>query len=147
VKTAAPSGHSAGAGAATDEASEPQPLRDGGAVWLRSAATPREDGAAIAAHDSEGRSVGRAAYTRVYGPRAEVTLEVDDAFWHRGVPELLLAALCVRAAGAGISTFLARVAASDLRLLALLRAEFSARWHRDGGYVDVEFPSATTPSG
>jgi GNAT superfamily N-acetyltransferase len=142
VVTATPSGSSAVAAAY-----EPQRLRDGGRVWLRATAAPADDGAAIAAFDADGRTVGRAAYTRVYGPRADVALELDEAFWHRGLAELLLATLCVRAACVGISTFLARVPASDLRLLALLRTEFSARGSRDGSHVDVDFATAATPSG
>jgi hypothetical protein len=31
-------------------------------------------------------------------------------------------------------------------MLAVLRAEFSARADRDGRHVDVEFPTAATPS-
>jgi hypothetical protein len=142
VVTATPSGPSAGAAAY-----EPHRLRDGGTVWLRATAAPADDGAAIAAFDADGRTLGRAAYTRVYGPRADVAIELDDAFWHRGLAELLLATLCVRAACAGISTFLARVPASDLRLLALLRTEFFARGSRDGSHVGVEFPTAATSSG
>jgi hypothetical protein len=94
---------------------------------------------AIAAVDVEGRTVGRVSYRRVYGLRAEVTLAVDDEYWERGLPELLLVSLCARAESMQISTFLARVPASDVRLLALLREQFAARELRDGAYVQVEF--------
>jgi hypothetical protein len=71
-------------------------------------------------------------------------IEVEDAFWHRGLPELLLTALCARATRLGIATFLMRVSASDLRLLALLRERFDARARRDGGHVDLEFAVPAT---
>jgi hypothetical protein len=101
---------------------------------------------AVAAEDRSGRRVAYGAYTPVYGPRAVLELDVDAAYWHGGLPELVLASLCADAAGRGIATFLARVAASDVRLLALLRAEFAARETRDGAFVDVELPTAVKPT-
>jgi GNAT superfamily N-acetyltransferase len=109
----------------------------------RDAAVAGTDGAEIEAIDADGRLVGRLAFARVYGPRAEVVLEVDDAFWHRGLPQALLDRGCGRAACRGISTFLVRVQAADVRVLALLRQEFAARESRHGTYVDVEFSTAT----
>jgi hypothetical protein len=76
-----------------------------------------------------------------------LTLDMDEAFWHRGLPELLLARLCARAASAGISTFVIRARASDVRLLALLREQFAAREMRDGAHVDLELPTATRARG
>lgn len=133
----------------TDGAGERLVLRDGTAVWLRAmildqdVAAAGDDAAGIAADDGERHAVGHAVYARVYGPRAQMTLHVDDVFWHRGLPEALLGRLCDRAARVGISAFLMRVPASDLRLLALLRNERASRESRDGAYVDVEF--ATPP--
>jgi GNAT superfamily N-acetyltransferase len=127
-------------------------LRDGTAVSLRAfgrdrdAAALDDERAEIAAEDADGRTVGRVVYARVYGPRAEVALKVDDGFWHRGLPEALLERICARAACLGISTFLVRVRASDVRLLALLRHEFGARESRDGRHVDVEFSTALRPA-
>ena len=127
-------------------------LRDGTAVRLRTTGRDRDAAALgaerveITAEDADGRMVGRVAYARVYGPRAEVALKVDDGFWHRGLPQALLERMCARAACLGISTFLARVRASDVRLLALLRHEFSARESRNGPHVDVEFPTASGPA-
>lgn len=124
-------------------------LRDGTAIALcaidvdRHGAFCGQEHAAIVA-EADGRTVGRAAYSRVYGPRALLTLDVDEAFWHRGVRELLLARLCARAACAGISTFVIRVRASDVRLLALLREQFAARGTRDRTHVDLELPTATS---
>lgn len=123
-------------------------LRDGTAVWLRTiardrgAAIPESERAEIEAVDADGRPAGRLTYARVYGPRAEVSLEVDDAFWHRGLSEALLDRSCRQAACLGISTFLACVRASEVRLLALLRENFAARESRNGQYVDVEFSTA-----
>jgi hypothetical protein len=115
-------------------------LRDGTAVTLRTseAGTAGDERATISAQ-AEGRTVGAVSYARVYGPRAVLTIELEDGFWHRGLPELLLTALCARAAQLGIATFLMRVPAGDVRLLALLRERCGARIGRDGAFVDVEF--------
>jgi hypothetical protein len=122
----------------------PLRLRDGSAVSLTGTGlgATGDDPGMVAARDLAGRRVGYGAYTPVYGPRATLELEVDASYWHRGVPELVLERLCADAAGRGISTFLARVAASDVRLLALLRAEFAARETRDGAFVEVELATA-----
>ncbi len=135
-------------------------LRDGSVVWLRAPGTasggttgaagerPSLDAAdgALEAADDELRRVGWAAYVRVYGPRACLTLEVDGGYWHNGLPELLLSRLCAGAAGVGISRFMARVPASDMPMLALLREAFAAAQTRDGGHVDAEF-STHAPHG
>jgi GNAT superfamily N-acetyltransferase len=106
------------------------------------AAAPDGDRAAIAAV-VEGQVVGRASYTRVYGPRAELSLVIDEAHWHLGLPETLLDAISTHAAGFGITTFLMRVSAADVRLLALLRQGFDARGRRESAHVEIEFE--TTP--
>lgn len=109
-------------------------------------AGPASDERAVAAFDADGRTLGRVEYRRVYGPRAVLTLDIDDAHWHRGLPEMLLADACEHAAADGISTFLMRARAGDVRLLALLREEFAAREVRDGRFaeVDVELATAAT---
>jgi len=113
-------------------------------VWLRPGAEdPRTGGPAeLVARDADGRTVGRAAYRRVYGPRAELSIDVDDAFWHRDLPAVLVASLREHAAAAGISTLLMMVPASDVRLVALLCQDFAARARRDGAQVDIELPCA-----
>jgi len=121
-------------------------LRDGTVVALladvdRDGVICADERAAIVA-GSGGGTVGRVAYVRAYGPRAVLTLEVDEAFWQRGLPELLLARLRASAAGVGISTFVMRVRASDVRLLALLREQFAAEEAREGARVDLELPTA-----
>jgi GNAT superfamily N-acetyltransferase len=134
------------------QADEQLPLGDGNTVRLRTIGRDRggtvagDEGAEIAAIDADGRTVGRLLYARVYGPRAQVELEIDDAFWHRGLPQALLARICARAACIGISTFLVRVRAADVRLLALLRQDFAARESRHGEYVDVELSTAPRPT-
>jgi hypothetical protein len=129
-------------------AGEPLTLPDGAVVGLRRAGldSVRGEGESLVASDARGRVVGRVAYARVYGPRAFVTIEVGDAHWHHGLPGALLARLCAGAAQAGISTFLLRVPASELRLLALLRETFSARDSRDGAFLDAELQT-TAPGG
>lgn len=132
-----PSGRSAAVG----QADARLLLGDGTAVWLRHAeiAGRPDQREEIAALDPHARRVGVTSYERVYGPRAFVTLAVDDEYWHRGLPEALLRRLCASAAARGISTFIVRVQASDVRLLGLLRHGFAARWRREGSYVDAEF--------
>jgi GNAT superfamily N-acetyltransferase len=87
----------------------------------------------------DGSICGNASYVRVYGPRAVLLIDVDDAFWQHGLPGALLTALCARATRLGIATFLVRVCAADIRLLALLREEFGAHGRRDGAYVELQF--------
>jgi hypothetical protein len=128
---------------AVTPADTPWRLLDGTALWLRTGeldgdAMPGER-ATLLAQDAAGRTLGRAAYTRLYGPRAELSLDVDATFWHRGLPELLVKAACASAARLGIATFLARVPAADVRMLALLRELFAARECCDGATVAVEF--------
>ncbi|MDP2710005.1 MAG: hypothetical protein Q8O56_02180 [Solirubrobacteraceae bacterium] len=119
-------------------------LRDGSLVRLAPAALdPVGERARIDARDPSGRTVGRAAYARVYGLRAELSLEVDDARWHAGLPEELLAALCEVAAARGVATLLVRARPSDMRLLALLRNDFGARETSVRGHVELEL--ATEP--
>ena len=127
-------------------------LRGGLAVRLRESDRDGrpvgDEFACLLAEDAAGLPVGRASYRRVYGPRAVLELHVGEELWHSGLPELLIASLCLHAARAGITTLLARVPARDMALLALLREEFAARETRDGAHVDVELSTAgPAPSG
>jgi hypothetical protein len=130
-------------------AGAPLRLSDGSGVRLnrtRRPATPAaQECGEVAADDLCGRPIARGAYRRVYGPRATLELDVEDAYWHGGLPQLVLDSLCADAARSGIWTLLARVGASDVRLLALLREDFAAREVRDGAFVDVELPTAARP--
>ena len=109
-------------------------------------AVPEDDFAGVAAEYLDGRTVGWATYTRAYGPRAEVALTVDPLFWHRGLPEILLARLSAHASRVGIRTFFMAARASDLSLLAMLRAGFHARETIEGASVHVEFPTSDQPT-
>jgi hypothetical protein len=127
---------------------EPLTLHDQTVVRLRSGAISSDgaDGMEIVVADKHDEEVGRAAYLRLYGRRAAMTLDVVEPFWHRGVPDLLLDALVAHAAREGVTTLLARVRASDVRLLALLRERVHARTTRDGTHVHLEFSTAPPAS-
>ena len=132
-------------------ASEALRLADGTAVRLHATepetddAMPEDERAGIIACDLEGRTVGTVGYERIYGPRAEVRIAVDADYWHRGLPEVLLASLRLRAARVGIATLLLRIPAGDLALLALLRTEFCSRGHRRAAHPgrDPDHPRLT----
>lgn len=81
----------------------------------------------IVAEESSGRTVGRAGYSRVYGPRAELTFDVDARPWHQGLAETLLLTLSDLAAARGISTLLASLQGLDDRARTLLVDRFGAR--------------------
>jgi hypothetical protein len=120
--------------------SVPLTLRDGTTVWLRDAApgSACDERAELFAEESRGLVVGRAAYARVYGPRAALSLCVADAYWQPGLAAALLCILGQRAGAGGISTFMIRVPVVDERLLALLADGRGARISREGLYLDVE---------
>ena len=124
---------------------ERAPLRDGADVLLCPVVSSSGETAVVTAIDALGRPVGRGAFLRVYGPRADLTLEVDEQLWHLGLPDALVDALRAIAARLGISTLLARVPASDVRLLALLCERFGAREVRDGELVHAELKTAPQP--
>lgn len=131
------------AGAAGAAGPLPLPLHGGDDVWLRLDAPASDDAwtaeeVRLYATDAGGAVVGYAAYVRVYGPRAAMTLDVDEAFWHSGLAELLVVCVRALAARAEISALLLRACAGDVRLLAMLRERFAAREDRDGDVVAVE---------
>jgi GNAT superfamily N-acetyltransferase len=117
-------------------------LRDGTLVWPRFAQPPSacEEGAEILVEDADRRVVGRAAYRRVYGPRAVLSLAAADRYWRLGLPEALLDEALRLAELGGISTLLLRTTASDARMLALLCDDRGAPARRDGDgdHVDIE---------
>jgi hypothetical protein len=119
-------------------------LSDGSTVALRAHAFDvRGERAAIFAHDASGRTVGSAEYARIYGPRAELTLMVDERLWPVELPAVMLAILCRRAADEGITTLLARVHEGEPRLPALLREHFDARESPAGDAVDLAIATAS----
>jgi GNAT superfamily N-acetyltransferase len=113
-------------------------LRDGCVVRLHALVLdPHGERGAIVADDGEGSAIGRVSYVRVYGPRAELALAVEDGWWRRGLAEALLEQLCDLAAGHGITTLLSRVPAPDVRLRTLLVVRFGAREEPAGRGVDL----------
>jgi hypothetical protein len=117
-------------------------LLDGTLVWPRFVQPPSacEECAEVVVEDAARGVAGRAAYRRVYGPRAALSLEVGDAYWRRGLPLALLEQIRALAALGGISTLMLRAPASDRRLHALLCGELGARSYDDGHDVDIELP-------
>jgi hypothetical protein len=104
--------------------------------------TPDERQRVVLAAELGEHRVGCAVFNRIYGRRAEIVLEVGQDFWHLGLPELLLANLCGRAARAGIGTFLAFLPVSDEQMRILLREQFDAQETRDGASITAEFKTA-----
>ena len=127
-------------------AAERLALADGTVVRLRLAGlnSARDEGLQLTAFDAAGRVVGLVMYAHTYGPRAKVAIDIEEDHWHRGLPTALLARLCEAAQRFGVSMFLVRTHASDLRLRALLHVSFVAQWSRDGAVVNVELPTSVT---
>jgi GNAT superfamily N-acetyltransferase len=88
---------------------------------------PHGERVAVVAEDLSGRPVGRAGYRRVYGPRAELTLDVDRRLWQQGLAEMLLLTVADLAAARGISTLLASLRGLEDRTRTLLVERFGAR--------------------
>lgn len=114
-------------------------LPDGSAVTLRvMELDPQGDRVTIVAEDVYGRTVGRAGYSRVYGPRAELTLDVDRRLSHQGLAETLLLTLSDLAAARGVSTLLASLRGLEARTRSLLVERFGARAVPAADPVDLE---------
>jgi L-amino acid N-acyltransferase YncA len=96
----------------------------------------------LVAIDPAGEVVGHAAACRLYGPRAEIGIEIDETHRHLGLATLLIAQLAREAERAGISTFLATVLPDNHDMLAVLHDAFNATGHTDRGQVDIEFPTS-----
>lgn len=120
----------------------PLRLRDGTPAWLRAWADAPGEHAEIVADDAGGRVVGRAEYRRVYGPRAALTLMVDDKLLCAGLAEAMIGTISSIAAAAAISKLLMRVPLCDERLVGLL-VDFGARCRRDASYADIELDAVT----
>jgi hypothetical protein len=123
----------------------PLRLRDGTPVWLTSTepAGAGDERAEIVATGVDARVIGRVAYRRVYGPRAVLTLAVDDELSPLGLPEALIASAGLAAAAGGISTFMIRVPTAEYPLLALLVARFGARCTCEPSFVDAELATVS----
>jgi acetyl coenzyme A synthetase (ADP forming)-like protein len=97
------------------------------------------------AGDSE-RVIALAEFARLRDPlQAEVAFTVADDFHGRGAATRLLEQLAIRAADAGIESFVAEVLPGNAAMLGVFRdAGFETTRTLSGGEVEVEFPIAPT---
>lgn len=95
----------------------------------------------LVAFSSEDQIVGHAACVRMYGPRAEVAVEVDETWRHRGLATALIARLAREAEHKQIRSFVAEVLPENLEMLAVFHDGFDASPHVVDGEVDIEFPT------
>lgn len=151
MANAQPHTHSPVAASPVDLGGGRRQLHDGTTIALRTiemqphAAVSGDERAAVLAQVAD-RVVGYVSYERVYGPRAELVIDIEEDFWHRGLAEVMICALGARACRLGITTFLVRAHAGDLRLLAMLREHFGALGSRSGGFVELEFATRPWPT-
>jgi L-amino acid N-acyltransferase YncA len=94
---------------------------------------------ALGAHDE---LLGHAACIRMYGPRAEVAVEVAESCRHQGLATLLIARLAHEAKGQQIRSFVAEVLPDNHEMLAVFFDGFDASRHIADGEVDIEFPTS-----
>lgn len=95
----------------------------------------------IVAVGSQGQILGHVACVRMYGPRAEVAVEVDESFRHQGLATLLITRLAREAEHKQIRSFVAEVLPENLDMLAVFHDGFDASRHFADGEVDIEFPT------
>ena len=110
------------------------------ARWAASA-----DGAdhiGVVAIEATGRIIGHAASCRVYGPRAEVAVEIAETHRHLGLGTILIARIAREAEHCGVRTFFAEVLPENAEMLAVFHDGFDAQQHAVQGEVDIEFPTA-----
>lgn len=110
------------------------------AQWAASA--DGTDHIGIAALDPAGRIIGHAASCRIYGPRAEVAVEIDETHRHLGLGTILLARLAREAERTGVRTFVAEVLPENREMLAVFRDGFDAQQQTVPGEIDIEFSTA-----
>jgi acetate---CoA ligase (ADP-forming) len=93
------------------------------------------------------RIVALASYARLRDPRtAEVAFAVADDEQRRGIGTRLLEQLAMRAAEAGIESFVAEVMADNRHALAVFEAlGFELTRELEAGEVELRFPIAPTP--
>ena len=96
----------------------------------------------ILAVDDGDRILGHAACVRMYGPRAEVAIEVDEAHRHQGLATILIAKLAREAEGKHIRHFVAEVLPDNRDMLAVFNDGFNAGRKYADGEVDIEFPTS-----
>jgi L-amino acid N-acyltransferase YncA len=110
------------------------------ARWAASA-----DGAdhiGLVALDSRDQILAHAACVRMYGPRAEVAVEVDETHRHQGLATILITRLAREAEQKQIRYFVAEVLRDNREMLAVFSDGFDASRHFVDGEVDIEFPTS-----
>lgn len=96
----------------------------------------------LVATDGHGAIIGHAAAIRLYGPRAEVAVEVDETHRHLGLASLLLRRLAREAELHGIRRLVAEVLPDNHDMLSAFQDEFRAQTDHSSGEVDLDFPAA-----
>jgi L-amino acid N-acyltransferase YncA len=112
---------------------------DAAARWAASA--DGSDQIGLVAIDRDGKIVGHATCARLYGPRGEVAVEVDENHRHLGLASILLRRLAHEAEHQGIRRLVAEVLPENHEMLSVFHDEFDASQHRTNGEIDIEFPS------
>jgi hypothetical protein len=96
----------------------------------------------LVAIGSHGRILGHAVCVRMYGPRAEVAVEVAESCRHQGLATILITRLAHEAEQKQIRYFVAEVLPENHEMLAVFHHGFDASRHAADGEVDIEFPTA-----
>jgi len=109
------------------------------AIWAASA--DGIDHLGLVALGSSGEVLGHAACVRMYGPRAEVAVEIDESCRKQGLATLLLGRLAREAERKQIRSFVAEVLPENHAMLAVFYDGFDASSHSADGEVDIEFPT------
>lgn len=115
---------------------------DLGAAACWAAGADGEDQFGLVALDGELRVVGHAAYARLYGPRAEVAVEVADDMHRLGLGTQLITWLARVAEQHGITHFVADVLAENGEMLAVFHDGFAPIQRRASGVIEIDFPTA-----
>jgi L-amino acid N-acyltransferase YncA len=96
----------------------------------------------LVALDPDDQILAHAACVRMYGPRAEVAVEVDETHRDQGLATILITRLAREAEQKQIRYFVAEVLQDNHEMLAVFNDGFDASRHLADGEVDVEFPTA-----
>lgn len=118
------------------------PACDLAAAARLAASADGTDHIGLVATDGDGSIMGHAAAIRLYGPRAEVAVEVDETRRHLGLASLLLRRLAREAERQGIRRLVAEVLPENQDMLLVFHDEFQAHSDCVPGEVDLEFPAA-----
>jgi GNAT superfamily N-acetyltransferase len=111
------------------------------ARWAAAADGVRHIG--LVAVDPGGQVLAHASCVRLYGPRAEVAVEVDELHRRLGLATVLLRRLAHQAERQGIHRLIAEVLPANHEMLAVFHDEFHASGASKDGEVDLEFPSSS----